>query len=125
MQCSCTLEDYAEAKALPVEFLREIGLSTISYLGSKAVRMPYLKEDGTEGAARLRISLEKGPKGDDRFRWRKGSRPTLYGLWRLDRTREAGYAVLVEGESDCHTLWHHGIEALGSSRRSQLERGVV
>ena len=113
VQCSCTLEDYAEAKALPVEFLREIGLSTISYLGSKAVRMPYLKEDGTEGAARLRISLEKGPKGDDRFRWRKGSRPTLYGLWRLDRTREAGYAVLVEGESDCHTLWHHGIEALG------------
>ena len=21
--------------------------------------------------------------------------------------------VLVEGESDCHTLWHHGVEALG------------
>ena len=21
--------------------------------------------------------------------------------------------VLVEGESDCHTLWHHGVEAVG------------
>ncbi len=113
VQRSCTLEEYAEAKALPVEFLRELGLSTISYLGSKAVRIPYLNEDGTEGAVRLRIALEKGPKGDDRFRWRKGSRPTLYGFWRLNCIREAGYVVLVEGESDCHTLWHHGIEALG------------
>ena len=30
-------------------------------------------------------------------------------MWRLDGAREAGYAVLVEGESDCHTLWHHGV----------------
>ena len=28
-------------------------------------------------------------------------------------SKSAGYVVLVEGESDCHTLWHHGIEALG------------
>ena len=27
--------------------------------------------------------------------------------------REVGYTVLVEGESDCHTLWHHGAEAIG------------
>lgn len=31
----------------------------------------------------------------------------------LAEAREAGYAVLVEGESDCHTLWHHEIPALG------------
>lgn len=32
----CTLEAYAEAKKLPVEFLKEAGLSTVSYMGSKA-----------------------------------------------------------------------------------------
>ena len=109
----CTLEAYAEARKLPVEFLQEIGLSTVSYMGRKAVRMPYLTGDGGEDAVRLRLALEKSPEGDDRFRWRKGSKPALYGLWRLERVREAGYVVLVEGESDCHTLWHHGIEALG------------
>jgi hypothetical protein len=113
VQPSCTLEAYAEAKALPVELLREFGLSTLGYMGGKAVRMPYLKEDGTEGAVRLRLALEKSPQRDNRFRWRKGSKPTLYGLWRMERVREAGYVVLVEGESDCHTLWHHDIEALG------------
>ena len=109
----CTLEAYAEAKGLPVGFLRELGLSTVGYLGRKAVRVPYLSENGQEGAVRLRLTLEKTVQGDHRFRWRKGSKPTLYGLWHMDRIREAGYVVLVEGESDCHTLWHHGIEALG------------
>lgn len=109
----CTLETYAKTKALPVELLREVGLSTVSYMGSKAVRMPYLTEDGGEGAVHLRLALEKSSQGDNRFRWRKGSRPILYGLWRMKRVRDAGYVVLVEGESDCHTLWRHGIEALG------------
>lgn len=112
VQPSCTLETYAEAKALPAVFLKQLGLSTISYMGRKAVRMPYLTEDGQEGAVRLRLALEKSPEGD-RFRWRKGSKPTLYGLWCMERVEAAGYVVLVEGESDCHTLWHHGIEALG------------
>ncbi len=113
VQPSCTLETYAEAKSLPVAFLKQLGLSTISYMGNKAVRVPYLDEDGAESAVRLRVSLGKSSQGDNRFRWRKGSRPILYGLWRMERVREAGYVVLVEGESDCHTLWHHGIEALG------------
>ena len=113
VQPSCTLETYAEAKALPAVFLKQLGLSTISYMGRKAVRMPYLTEDGQESAVRLRLALEKSSESDNRFRWRKGSKPMLYGLWRMERVREASYVVLVEGESDCHTLWHHGIEALG------------
>ena len=113
LQRACTLEAYAEAKKLPVEFLRELGLMTVGYMGKKAVRMPYLTEDGQEGAVRMRVALDKTERGDNRFRWRKGSRPALYGLWRMNRIRGAGYVVLVEGESDCHTLWHHSIEALG------------
>jgi hypothetical protein len=64
-------------------------------------------------AVRFRIALEKGLKGDERFRWRKGSKPSLYGLWRLEHARDEGYIFLVEGESDTQTLWHHGIPALG------------
>ncbi len=109
----CTLESYAQKIEVPVGSLQEIGLSDVHYMKTPAVRIPYLTEDGSEAAVRFRIALEKSPEGDNRFRWRKGSRPTLYGLWRLEQAREAGYVVLVEGESDCHTLWHHGFPALG------------
>ena len=109
----CTLRAYAEAKALPEEFLGRLGLSDITYSGSPAVRIPYFDPDGEETAVRLRLALEKRPERDGRFRWRKSSKPTLYGLWYMPRIQDAGYVVLVEGESDCHTLWHHGIEALG------------
>src|SRR5829696_6942041 len=78
------------------------------------VRIPYLKADGAEGAVRFRLALEKAEDGsDNRFRWRKGSKLLLYGLWRLGQAREAGYVVLVEGESDAQTLWYHGLPALG------------
>ncbi len=109
----CTLEAYSEKTRLPVAFLRRLKLSDMSYMGTPAVRIPYLREDGAEGAVRFRVALGKSPEGNDRFRWRKGSKPILYGLWRIHQAREAGYAFLVEGESDCHTLWHHGLPALG------------
>ena len=46
--------------------------------------------------------------------WSKGKEPLVpYGVWRLAGSRELGYLVLVEGESDCWTLWHHDLPALG------------
>ena len=109
----CTLDAYAEKTKLPVGFLRKLNLSDMSYMGTPAVRIPYLKEDGGEGGVRFRVTLGKSAEGDDRFRWRKGSKPCLYGIWRLKQAREAGYVFLVEGESDCHTLWYYGFPALG------------
>ncbi len=110
----CTLDTYAEKTRLPVPFLRKLSLSDTSYMGRPAVRIPYLREGGGEDAVRFRVALEKSPESDGRFRWRKGSKPCLYGLWRLGQAREAaGYLFLVEGESDCHTLWYHGFPALG------------
>jgi len=109
----CTLAQYAEAKRLPIEFLRSIGLTDITYMGSPAIRIPYHRPDGTDGAIRFRLRLDKGSDSDDRFRWRSGSKLEPYGLDRLDAAREAGHLVLAEGESDCHTLWHHGVPALG------------
>jgi hypothetical protein len=105
----CTLAAYAEAKRLPIPFLRSLGLTETSYQSAPAVRIPYQAEDGAEAIVRFRIALE----GEDRFRWRIGNKPQLYGLHRLAEARKAGYVVLVEGESDCHTLWLQGFPALG------------
>jgi hypothetical protein len=109
----CTLENYAAAKGQPVEFLQKQGLRDQKYQGQPAVRISYREVDGSEVAVRYRTALEKSEEGDDRFRWRTGSKAHLYGLWRLEGIRKAGYVVLVEGESDCHALWYHGISALG------------
>ncbi len=105
----CTLMAYAEAKRLSISFLRSLGLAEIRYQGPPAVRIPYLAEDGSEAAVRFRVALD----GNDRFRWRRGSKPCLYGLNRLGEAREAGHVVIVEGESDAQTLWQHGFAGLG------------
>src|SRR5215207_1556203 len=109
----CNLENYADAKGLPVEFLQRQGLRDQKYQGQPAVRIPYRGTDGTEEAVRFRIALEKSEEDDNRFRWRTGSKARLYGLWRLESIRKAGSVVLVEGESDAQTLWYHRIPALG------------
>lgn len=109
----CTLENYAAAKGLPVEFLQKEGLRNQKYQGQPAVRIAYRDEAGQETAVRFRVALLKTEAGDERFRWRTGSKAGLYGLWRLEAVKKAGYVVLVEGESDAQTLWHHGIPALG------------
>jgi hypothetical protein len=102
-----TLENYAAAKRLPVEFLQSLGLSTVYPQGQPAVKIPYLDRDGTEIGARLRVALE----GRNRFRWKKGTHVQPYGLWRLDHSR--GAVILCEGESDAQTFWFHGAPALG------------
>ena len=106
----CTLEAYAEAKGLPIEFLKDLGLRTINYIDRPALRMPYLNEQGSEEVCvRFRVALEAKPK----VKTKKGDKHRLYGLWRLEQAREAGYVLLVEGESDCHTLWYRGFPAVG------------
>jgi hypothetical protein len=74
------------------------------------VRIPYRDAEGEERAVRFRVALEKGPNGDARFKWKSGSKPFLYGLWRLGTP---DCVVLAQGESDCQTLWHHEFPALG------------
>ena len=108
-ETGCTLGDYAEAKGLPVKFLRGVGLKDVTYMDRPAVRIPYPDEDGQEAAVRFRVSLD----ATEKFRWRRGDKPRLYGLALLEKAREAGFVVLAEGESDAQTLWHHEVPALG------------
>jgi hypothetical protein len=107
------LAQYAEAKKLDPGRLRAFGLSDITYSRQPAVRIPYLDDAGNEAAVRFRLQLEKSDDGDDRFRWKSGTKVCLYGRDRLEQARERSYVVLVEGESDCHTLWSHGEPAVG------------
>ena len=101
-----TVEDYAAAKKLPVDFLRELGLQN----GKTGITIPYMDESGAKISSRQRYGdTGSGP----RFTWTRGSKVNLYGLWKLPQIREQGYVILVEGESDSHTLWYHEFPALG------------
>jgi hypothetical protein len=115
----CTLEEYADAKALPEDFLRGLGLRDVTYMEKPAVRIPYPDEQGQEVAVRFRVSLNSTGK----FRWRSGDKPLPYGLRLLEEARKAGIVVLVEGESDCHTLWFYEIPALGIPGASSWRDG--
>jgi hypothetical protein len=104
---------------LPIDFLRGLGLRDVTYLEKPAVRIPYPDEEGQEAAVRFRVSLD----GTEKFRWRSGNKPCPYGLGLLVEARKADYVVLVEGESDCHTLWFHEIPALGIPGTSNWRDG--
>jgi hypothetical protein len=99
--------------------MEEIGASDAA--GGVAVR--YRHADGSDAYAKLRVALS----GANKYRLPKGSSLMPYGLWRLGEARglKLPSLVLVEGESDCWTLWHHGIPALGlpgASTAKCLER---
>jgi hypothetical protein len=70
--------------------------------------IPYRDPSGQVVIQNKRISLEPG----EGFVWPAGKPKVAYGLDRL-----SGYSddrlILVEGESDSQTLWHHGYPALG------------
>ena len=109
-----TLEKYAKAKMLEESFLKSVGVSDFpNYLGKPAIRLTYYTEDGQEAAQRFRCSLGKTTNDVPRFRWKKNAKVCLYGLNRLVEARMNDYVILVEGESDCHTLWYYDQPALG------------
>ncbi len=110
---SCTLAYYAQAKQLPVDFLADLGLSDMIYTSRPAVRIPHFGVDGSEIGVCYRTAISKSPDGDNRIRWKSGQKKVLYGLDRLQKARDRGYIIMVEGQSDCHTLWYHNEPALG------------
>lgn len=113
----CTLDRYAKRKQLPVEFLKsECRLTEITYQGHPAVRIPHFGIDGTtEIGVLFRMALDKSQDGPDtRFKRKAETHAVLYGLERLGQARDMGYVTLVEGPSDCHTLWYNGEPAVGA-----------
>lgn len=119
-----TVQEYADSKRLPSAWLRsEARLADGTYVfhtggTCQGVKIPYFGLDGAPTVLRWRLCAAKnmGKDGrDTRFKWEAGSKGglTLYGLWRLAGRLPLKGLFLVEGESDCHTLWHAGLDALG------------
>jgi hypothetical protein len=122
-----SLVELAEYVALPVDFLRSIGLDN-GIAGIKrnpCVDIPYLDEDGEVKAVHKRVRIS----GEPRFIWRSGDKVLPYGLPRLRDARRSGRLLILEGDSDTWTAWYLGVPALGipgaSTLRTALARTTV
>lgn len=109
-----TLQEIADAKKLPIEFLRKMGWFELGRRGQNhdrsAIGIRY--SDGTREWLRIRIAL--GGDTKRKFRWRKGDREApLYRAHQVGDMRNAGYVFLVGGESCSVTLLFHDYPALG------------
>src|SRR5579864_7066127 len=118
-----TLVDLALDKLLPWKYLLHLG---VTEKRAGCLHIPYHLPDGTPAPRhRLRTALV----AKEGSHWSKGSGEIVpYGLERLEEVRKAGYLVLVEGESDCWTLWYHHIPALGlpgAEMTGKLEEGML
>jgi putative DNA primase/helicase len=103
-----SLLDLALEKQLHWKFLFHLG---VMELPSGDLQIPYHLPDGAL-APRHRIRTALVAK--EGSLWSKGKGTIVpYGLSRLEEARKAGYLVLVEGESDCWTLWYQQFPALG------------
>ncbi len=107
---SYSLEQYSQDKKLPADFLRDVCRTGTGRDrdGTTFLRISYTDTNGQEITYRKRYAKKE-------FRWRTGSagKIRLYGEWRLESIRAAGWAILVEGESDTQSLWYMGLPALG------------
>ena len=116
-----TLDALCAAKKVPLELLQELGCRDYQRNGRSVVSIPYVDDEGRTVAVRYRKALA----GESRFEWRRGDKVQLYGVARLFAARGLGWVLIVEGESDAWTAWHHGIPCVGVPGKAQWkgERG--
>ncbi len=107
VRTTITVDQLAADKRLPASVLESFGVKDTT----GGVFIPYRLMDSylaPRQRARTALSAKAGSV------WLPGNgSPIPYGLDRIMDAREEGFLVLVEGESDCWTLWYHGIPALG------------
>jgi hypothetical protein len=101
-----TLEALAQDKRLPEPFLADLGVHDLDGGG---VGIPYYGPTGEE----LFVRQRDVPGRSQRFHQPPGVPLVVYGQDRLDQANQAGFLILVEGESDCWALWHQDLPALG------------
>ena len=101
---SYTVEKYAEEKRIPKIVLES--QFSVSNEGPSKIKIPYFDEEGKLACTRYRSEGKT-------FRWKRGDDSNIipYGIWRLNFQEDS--VIIVEGESDCHTLWYCGFNAVG------------
>ena len=82
-----TLQAYAEGKALDVETLKANGIRQDVWDDMPALAIPYMDQNGQEIGLRYRLRLN-GSDEKGRFKWKRGGKVILCGLWRLHEARE-------------------------------------
>lgn len=103
-----TLSQLAEAKGHDRDYVAsDLGWKGSSWYGTSAVEIPYYGQSDQVLATRYRVGLT-----GDRFRWKQGSTPQLYGLQKLTWIKEARQVIIVEGETDYATLDYAGFPVL-------------
>ena len=116
---SYSVAQYVLEKRLPEEFLKEqCCLQTKrDKQGVQYLYIPYFNENSDEVTYRKRY-------GGKQFRWKYGASKDicLYGEWKLEQIRTAGYVTLVEGESDSQSMWYMGISTLGIPGASMMRK---
>lgn len=107
-----TLFDLGTDKLIRPSILAAMGVSDEhTYAGKKAVYITYYT---AEGKPHERYRIRTALSAKEGSFWCKAQDEIIpYGLERLADARQAKYLVIVEGESDCWTLWLHGLSALG------------
>jgi CHC2-type zinc finger protein len=104
-----TVEHYAAAKGLDPAKLARWGVTTEPnpYSGEPSVALRYLDRD--DQLVRIKYRGQAGTMWDRQL----GVPLILYGLHFLPKVPAGRLVLLVEGESDCHAGWTHGVLALG------------
>lgn len=113
-----TVQQYSFEKKLPEDFLKDqCCLETKKDRdGVQYIHIPYFREDRSLATYRKRY-------GEKQFRWKYGAGKDLcmYGMWKMEQIRKAGYVVLVEGESDSQSMWYMEISTLGVPGASMMK----
>lgn len=104
-----TLEQFAKGKKLDPSFLAAHGVTQTRGKSGPYVVFSYQDTDGApiEAATRFRFKMSERPKA------KRGGKPAMYGLWRLQDFRPGGEIIICEGESDTLTFWRHDLPAVG------------
>jgi putative DNA primase/helicase len=104
-----TVAQYASDFGFDVDRLKRghVADAKNPYNGEPCIALQYLDLEGK--LTRTKYRTPDGTVWDD-----KRQVPVcLYGLWLLPRITADRPIILVEGESDVHACWHHGVMALG------------
>ena len=110
-----TTADLAFHKSIPLDFLQKYCLDK-----SDGVQITYKNPDGTTKKCKQRKRSKL--KGEKTFTWGGCGEVKPYGLWKLEKIKETKFCILVEGESDCWTLWHSGFPALGLPGATMIKK---
>ena len=111
-----SLEEYSKDKNIPVDFLKKyFFLSDTQYGKTPVLQIPYFDDKGK--FIRNRVRFGKG--STNRFKWLEQSdsnyKTFLYSSQFLQNINnyQINSPIIVEGESDVHTLTYNGFCAVG------------